>query len=228
MYAAAAALWTAQLSPSSAAAIPAAAWAAQAATEPVRTPIMQNDTVAVTRLRFGPGTREVTHSHPFPLLIVQVTAGEMSVQEQNVVRRGSRPGEVWYVPPERPHAVTMMGTAGEVEMVAIALLPARPPAPAAPPTDAPAGITRATLVDNGNVRVVRVRFAPAAREPLHSHPNDLLTVQITRGVVEIVNGSDRTTGEREPGLVQFLPRNVPHAFISADTATFELLSIGVK
>jgi quercetin dioxygenase-like cupin family protein len=197
--------------------------------DPVRTPVLQNDTVAVTRLRFGPGAREAVHTHPFAILVVQISPGQIAVQEQNTTRRGDRVGEVWYVPAQRPHAVTSLPAArSAVDMLAIALLPDRQPATAGPATAAPPGITRMTLVDNPDVRVVRVRFSPGSREPVHSHPNDLLTVQTTAGAVEIVNGPDRSTGEREPGFVQFLPRNLQHAYISTDTKPFELLSVTIK
>src|SRR6185295_11455679 len=109
-------------------------------------------------------------------------------------------GEVWLIPRDTPHAVSNR-TASDLAVLAIALKPDRPVAPAAPPTEAPAGITRVTIVDNADVRVVRVRFAPGSREPLHAHPNDLLTVQITPGRVEIVNGDERSTAEREVGFV---------------------------
>lgn len=197
--------------------------------EPIRTPVMQNETVAITHLRFGPGTREVVHAHPFPLLLVQITSGDIAVQEQNMTMKGGKAGEVWYVPTDRPHAITSQPAArAAIDLLAIALLPGRPPAPAAPPTEAPQGITRATLVDNNDVRVVRVRFAPGSREPAHSHPNDLLTVQITRGKLNVQLGAERQTQEREPGFVHFLPRNVPHAYASEDTKPFELLSVSIK
>ena len=115
-----------------------------------------------------------------------------------------------------------------VDLLAIAIKPDRRPSPAAPPTEAPPGISRATLIDNDEVRVVRVRFAPDASEPVHAHPNDLLTIQITSGRVEILNGGSRSIRDREPGFVQFLPRNVPHAYASGDTAPFELLSVSIK
>ena len=102
------------------------------------------------------------------------------------------------------------------------------PAPAAPPTDAPPGITRTTLIDNGDVRVVRVRFAPGGREPVHTHPNDLLTVQLTPGTFDIVGRTRHDRRCRTAGFVQFLPRDVPHAYISADSRQFELLSISIK
>jgi quercetin dioxygenase-like cupin family protein len=195
--------------------------------EPARTPVLQNTTVAVTHLKFAPGTREATHTNPFPVVLVQLTPGDVEVKEQDTSRRGSRPGEVWFVPADRPHAITPRGN-GTIELLAIGLLPTRPPAPAAPPTEAPRGITRATLVDNNDVRVVRVRFEPSSREPVHTHPNDVLTVQITGGSVEMSIGPEHSLSYRDPGFVQFVPRNMQHAYASADDKPFELLSVSVK
>src|SRR5262249_23240624 len=201
--------------------------AAAIALAPERTSVLDNATVAVTRVHFDPGSREDTHTHPFPLLIVQLTNGEATIVDREMLRVGHRPGEVWFIPAGTPHAASNRSNA-PIDMLAVAIKTDRPPAPAAPPTDAPEGIVRATLVDNADVRVVRVRFSPGAREPLHTHPNDLLTIQITRGGVEILKGAQRSTAERDPGFVQFLPRNVPHSFASADKGAFELLSISIK
>ena len=63
------------------------------------------------------------------------------------------------------------------EILIVEIRAGRPPAPAAPPTEAPPGITRTTMIDNADVRLVRVRFAPGSAEPVHTHPNDLLTIQ---------------------------------------------------
>jgi quercetin dioxygenase-like cupin family protein len=196
--------------------------------EPVRTPVLQNNTIAVTHLRFAPGTREATHTNPFPVVLVQITAGEVEIKEQDTSRRGSRPGEVWFVPKDQPHSITPRSAAGMVDLMAIGVLPTRPPAPSAPPTDAPPGITRATLVDNADVRVVRVKFDPNAREPVHTHPNDLVTVQITGGSMEMSIGREHTLVYHDPGFVQFVPRTVQHSYASADTKAFELLSISIK
>src|SRR5262249_34901514 len=144
-------------------------------TEPVRTPVLQNNTVAITHLRFAPGTREATHTNPFPIVLVQITPGEIEVKEQDAARRGNRAREVWFEPKDRPHSIAPRGS-GTIDLLAIGILPTRPAAPSAPATDAPPGITRATLVDNTDVRVVRVRFDPNGREPAHTHPNDLVTV----------------------------------------------------
>jgi len=190
-------------------------------------PIMDNGTVTVTRLHFAPGAAETLHTHPYPLLIVQVTAGSIEVSNREVIRVGSRPGETWFVPANTRHAAVNRSGAG-IDMLGVAIKPDRQPAPAAPATEAPVGISRATLIDNDDVRVVRVRFSPEGREPVHSHPNDLLTIQITNGKVEILDGNARSTRDCEPGFVHFLARNVSHAYASADTSPFELLSVSIK
>jgi quercetin dioxygenase-like cupin family protein len=199
----------------------------QPAGVPDRTTVLDNNVVAVTRLHFAPGAAETPHTHPFPLVIVQVTSGTISLTDGELTRVGSRPGEVWFIPADTRHAARNTASA-PVDMLGIALKPDRPPAPEAPPTDAPPGIRRATLVDNTEVRIVRVRFDNGAREPLHTHPNDLLTVQVSPGRVEIVNGSNRSSEQREAGFVQFVARGLPHAYASADAQPFELLSIGIK
>jgi quercetin dioxygenase-like cupin family protein len=194
---------------------------------PERTSVLDNGTVGVTRLRFARTAREAVHTHPFPVLIVLVTPGQVSVADREMLRVGSRAGEVWFIPANTPHAAANQST-GHVEMLKVAIKTDRPRAPAAPLTQAPDGITRSTLLDNADVRVVRVRFAPDSREPLHTHPNDLLTIQISAGNVDILNGAEHATRVREPGFVQFLPRNVQHAFASTDTKPFELLSVSIK
>jgi quercetin dioxygenase-like cupin family protein len=199
-----------------------------AGNEPVRTPVAQNNTVAVTQLRFAPGTRETAHTNPFPLVLVQITPGEIEVQEQGASRRGNRAGEVWFVPANRPHAITPRQNSKTVDLIAIAILPTRTPAPSSPPTAAPPGITRATLLDNPDVRIVRVKFDPSAREPVHTHPNDLVTVQISGGSVETSIGAEHALSYRDPGFVQFVPRNIQHSYASADTKPFEILSVSVK
>ena len=115
-----------------------------------------------------------------------------------------------------------------MDRLAMRLLPNGPPAPAAPATEAPPGITRATLVDNEVVRVVRVRFAPGSAEPIHSHPNDLLTIQLTPGKLGVTMGTEHQSQERTGGYVHFLPRNLQHSYASEDTKPFELLSIAIK
>jgi quercetin dioxygenase-like cupin family protein len=195
---------------------------------PQRHILIDNATTTVTRVRFGRDAREAVHSNPFPLVILQLTPGDVDFAIADTRASGPREaGLVTFVAANTPYAVANAGTA-PFNLITIALKPARAPASAAPPTEAPPGITRTTLVDNADVRVVRVQFAPGGREPVHTHPNDLITVQLTPGKVEIMKGSRKTTGLRTAGFVQFLPRDVEHAYASADAISFELLSISIK
>lgn len=192
------------------------------------TPLLDNATVSVNRLRMEPGGAESVHTHPYSLLVVLLTTAEVErTLGRDRARAAARPGDVWFAPANTPHASRNIGTT-PAEGIAIAIKPTRPGAPAAPATAAPAGITRTTLIDNDEVRVVRVHFATNGREPVHTHPNDLVTIQLTAGRLEMLMGSEKTTAPREPGFVQFVPRDVAHAYASADTKAFEILSIAIK
>lgn len=192
------------------------------------TTILNNDTITVDRLHMAPGSAETIGATAPPFLVVQITPGDVEVNQFEENSRGPRPAAaVTYVPAGvGRHEVNIGATT--FDLLLIRIKPTRAAAPAAPPTAAPPGITRTTLIDNDDVRVVRVRFAPDGREPIHTHPNDLLTMQISGGKVDILNGVNRSTAEREPGFVQFLPRGFPHAFASVDTKAFEILSVAIK
>src|SRR5262249_40040508 len=113
-------------------------------------------------------------------------------------------------------------------IVLIRFKPGRTPAPAMPSVDAPPGIERTPLLDNAVTRVVRVAFATTGREPVHTHPYDLITLQISPGRVEILDGDAKTSDAREPGFTRFVPRDRQHAYASADDKPFEILSVAIK
>jgi len=196
---------------------------------PQRTTVVDNATVTVTRLRFAPGSGETVHTHDFPLVIVQLTSGDVvDLTVSDARARGPRvAGLVTFVPAGAEHAVVNAGTM-PFDMMAVAIKPSRTPAPAAPPTDAPPGVTRTTLLDNADVRVVRVEFTPGSQEPVHTHPNDLVTIQINAGRLQIRLGTRRTDSRRPVGFVQFVPRNARHAYGSRGDRTIELLSVSIK
>lgn len=84
------------------------------------------------------------------------------------------------------------------------------------------------ILDNDEARATNVRFAPGAREPIHSHPFDLVLVQLSPAKVEVQIGDEKTVKDYDTGEVIFLPRNVPHAISSAQSTPFEILSVSVK
>lgn len=192
------------------------------------TPVLDNATVSVNRLRMEAESGESVHTHPFGLLVVLLTDADV---ERTLAGRTNRThetaGSVWFAPKDVPHASRNTGKA-PIEAIAVAVKPDRPSAPSAPATAAPPGITRTTILDNDDMRVVRVTFTTDGREPVHTHPNDLLTIQLTSGRVEMSIGSEKTMSGRGAGFIQFVPRNVPHAYASADTKPFEILSVAIK
>ena len=190
--------------------------------------VLDNDSVFVTRVRMPPGTSGNMSPSSGPHVIVQLTPGDIEQTQIDANHRGPREaGAVTWLPDGVGNRFVNIGK-NTFDLLTIRIKSTRPPAASAPATAAPQGITRKTLFDNAEVRVVRVQFEPHSREPVHTHPNDLLTVQVTGGKVEMVAGAHPTTAVREAGFVQFFPRDVSHAYANADQKPFELLSVSIK
>jgi quercetin dioxygenase-like cupin family protein len=193
-----------------------------------RTELLDNETVLVARLRMAPGAREEVHTHPFSAVVLQLTAGEVDMQLGDTRGTSRREhGFVEFIPRLVPHAAVNVGSQ-PYDVVTIALKPERRPGGDAPPTPAPAGITRTPVLDNAEARVARVGFAPSAREPVHSHPFDLVVVQLTPGRVEVKVGEQVTTKDHAAGEAIFFPRDVPHAVSNVGATPFDALSVGIK
>ena len=211
--------------------IPVLALAAMAQATPpgiTRTPLVENATVMTARLRMAPGAREPVHTHPFSAVAVQLDAGEVEM------RLGTKPetarrdrGHVEFIAAEMPHAAANVGST-PFDIVTIAIKPDRSPGGNQAPAETPAGITRVPVLDNKDARVARVTFGPGSREPVHSHPFDLVLVQLVPGRMEVLVGGEKTVKDHAAGEVLFLPRGVPHAVSSADAQPFEVLSVGIK
>jgi quercetin dioxygenase-like cupin family protein len=173
-------------------------------------PVLDNATVHVMRVRIPQGGAYDVRADGAPILVVTLPHGEVQMIRSGMTRRLTN------------------GDSAAAELLAITLKPTRRPSDAAPPTAPPPGIERTTILETHDVRVVRVTFSPGGREPVHTHPNDLLTVQITRGRVEVFDGSRKSTSAEAAGAIRFLPRDVPHAYASRDARSFQLLSIAIK
>jgi quercetin dioxygenase-like cupin family protein len=189
------------------------ALAATAQTTPpgiTRTPVLDNSSVMIARLKMAPGAGEV----------------EMRVGTKRETAK-QPPGHLEFIAAEIPHAAANVGGA-PFDLVTVALKADRTRGGEQPPSPAPAGITRTVALDNTEARATRVTFGPGSRETTHTHPYDLVLVQLTPGRMELQMGSDRTTRNYAPGDVVFIPRDTPHAAISADTKPFDVVSVGVK
>jgi len=194
-----------------------------------RTAILENDVVIVARLTYDPASREEVHAHPFSAVTVYLTTAELDMTNGKETRcERTFPGRFWFIPKETLHAATNTGTLPfDVITVGLKASPhGYPPEGQAPPV--PSGIVRNPVVENAETRVARVTFKPDARETVHSHPFDLVLVQVTPGKLEVKTGEKIEIVTADVGEVLFLPRDVPHAVANAGTSSFELMSIAVK
>lgn len=193
-----------------------------------RTQLLDNATVMVARLNMAPGARETVHTHPFSAVVVQLTVGEVDMRvgtRRETAQRGHE--HVEFIAAEMPHAAANVGKA-PFDVITIALKPDRVRGGTQPPAEAPPGISRKQVLDNSDARATWVVFEPGAREPVHSHPFDLVLVQLNPGRMEVLLGENKTVRHYEMGEVLFLPRNVPHAVSNADTSRFDVMSVAVK
>ena len=193
-----------------------------------RTPLLENDTVMMARLRMAPGAREEVHTHPFSAVVVQIGAGDVEMRVGNRRETERRePGHVSFLATEMPHAAANAGSSA-FDIVTIALKPERTRGGVQAPSGSPAGITRAPLLDNSEARATRVTFDPGASEAVHSHPFDMVVVQVTPGRMDVRVGETRETKDYAAGDVVWLPRDVPHAVSNAGARAFTVISVGVK
>ena len=191
--------------------------------------LVDNASVRVMRHHLAPGATAGVAPIESPALIVQLTAGDVDLTVGNARASGPREaGAIAYVPARTQARARNIADRAATDIVVVGFKQGRVRPGEMPSVDAPPGITRTPLLDNGDTRVVRVEFASNGREPVHTHPYDLITLQISQGRVEILDGDTKTTGDREPGFANFVPRNRPHAYASADSKTFEILSVAIK
>jgi quercetin dioxygenase-like cupin family protein len=193
-----------------------------------RTQLLDNATVMVARLNMAPGARETVHTHPFSAIVVQLTIGEVEMRvgtRRETAQRGHE--HVEFIAAEMPHAAANVGTS-PFDVITIALKPDRVRGGTQAPAEAPPGISRKQVLDNSDARATWVVFEPGAREPVHSHPFDLVLVQLNPGRMEVLLGENKTARNYEAGEVLFLPRSIPHAVANVDSAKFDVMSVAVK
>jgi quercetin dioxygenase-like cupin family protein len=193
-----------------------------------RTALIENDTVMMARLRMAPTAAEDVHTHPFSAVVIQLHAGEVDMRMGDARARSRRPaGFVEFIAHGVPHAAANVGSA-PFDLVTIAIKPDRKRGGEAPAQPVPAGITRTPVLDNSDARVTRVTFAAKAREPVHSHPFDLVVVPLTAGRLEVRIGDKADTRDYATGEPMFLPRDIPHAVSNAGAASITVFSVGIK
>lgn len=192
------------------------------------TPLVDNATVAVARLRLAPGAREQPHTHPYSMVVVYLTDGDVELHNEASRWKGRRArGEVDFIARDATHAAANVGES-PIDVVAISIKADRVPAGSAPADPAPAGITRTAVLETADATVARVDFAPVAREPIHTHPYDLVVVPLTSAEVEVRMGGAVDKRVYQAGDLFFLPRNEPHAMANLASGTFSVLGVAIK
>ena len=193
-----------------------------------RAPLFDNPTVNVFRLMLQPGARETPHTHPNSMLVVWISRAEVEMLNgQQQTPRTRLAGEVEFFAREVTHAAGNGGSA-PFEVVVINIKPDRVPGGTAAPAPPPAGVTRTPVLDNPEVTATRLDFAPSAREPVHTHPYDLVVIPLTASTLEVQIGSEKQTRDYAPGNSFFVARNQPHAVANTGSGTFSVIGVAIK
>jgi oxalate decarboxylase/phosphoglucose isomerase-like protein (cupin superfamily) len=92
----------------------------------------------------------------------------------------------------------------------------------------PPGITRTEIVNNSTVLVARIKMAPGAREEVHTHPFSAVVVQIGAADVDMRLGDKHSASRREHGVVDYIPKELPHAAANAGRDPLDFVTIAIK
>ena len=191
-------------------------------------PVLDNATVTAVRLKLAPGAKEQPHTHPYPMLVVVLTHGEMEMYNGDVHTKSPRkPGDLEYIGAGVSHHSGNVG-AMPLEALVLAIKPDRVRGGTAPPAQALPGVTRTPMLDKPDVIVTRLEFEAEVREAVHTHPYDLLVVPTTPARLDVQIGDKKSVRGYAVGEAFFIPRNVPHAVANVGTSSFRLLSIRFK
>jgi quercetin dioxygenase-like cupin family protein len=192
------------------------------------TPVLDNATVRAVRLTLAPGAREQPHTHANPLLVIVLTPGEMEMHNGDAhTRRVHKAGDLEYVAAGVSHNAGNVGTM-PLEALAVSIKLERARGGTAPATQAQPGVTRTTVLDKADIAVTRLEFDAEVREPVHTHPYDLLVVPTSRARLDLQLGHKKDVRRFAVGEAFFVPRNIPHAVANVGTSSLRLLSIRFK
>lgn len=192
------------------------------------TPIFDNATLAAVKLTFAPGSRETPHTHPYPMLVVVTNRGELEMANGGPAMKGSRgPGDYEFVPTGVTHAAANVGTA-PLDAIALNLKANRVKGGVAPAPQPLPGLTRTPVTSNDDLGVTRLDFEPDVREPVHTHPYDLVVVPISAGSLDLQIGDQKSVHNSPVGEAIFIPRGVPHAVANVGAAPLHIIGVAIK
>jgi quercetin dioxygenase-like cupin family protein len=192
------------------------------------TPVLENASVIAVRLKLAPGAREQPHTHAYAMLVVVLTAGEMEMHNGDAHTKGARHvGDVEFVNAGVSHHAANTGAA-PLEALVLAIKPERVRGGTSTPAQASPGISRKTILDKPDVTVTQLEFEADVREPVHTHPYDLLVVATTPARLDVQLAGKKDVHGFAVGETIFIPRNTPHAVANAGTSSLRLLAVRLK
>ncbi len=192
------------------------------------TPVLDNATLTAVRLKMAPGAKEQPHTHQYPMLVVVLTHGEMEVHNGPAQTKGPRkPGDIEFIGAGVAHNAGNVGTT-PLEALVLAIKPDRVRGGAAPPPQVLPGITRKPVLDKPDLAVTRLEVEADVREPVHTHPYDLVVVPTMPARLDVQVGDKKNVRGYTAGEMIFIPRNVPHAVANVGTTPFRLLGVIIK
>jgi len=187
----------------------------------------ENDQVRVVRYMIPPGEKTANHSHPANVNILLTDAnGKVTTPDGKVGEiHGKAGAAAWRGP--TTHVVE---NTGDKPLVGILVEPKKPS------SALPAGAQDVITVDpkhnkvefeNEQVRVIRYRFDPGEKSPMHGHP-DNVQVFLTDSKAAVTTPDGKTAEAiGKAGEVLWRPA-VQHAVQSTDDKSYEGLLVEMK
>ena len=190
--------------------------------------VLDNETTGVEHLVLAPGAREQPHTHAHPIVVIVLTRSDMEIHNGTSHTKGTQqPGHLEFVKAGTAHHTANVGTT-PLHALVLSIKPDRPRGGIAPPAQATPGVTRTSLLDNAHVTVTKLEFEPDVREPLHTHPFDLLVVPTTASRVDMQIGDRKEMRGYMVGEAIFIHRGVPHAVANIGAASFRAVAVAFK
>jgi len=91
----------------------------------------------------------------------------------------------------------------------------------------PVSISRQTLFENAQVRVMRLKLEPGAMEDPHTHPYDMVVTMLTPGDVVTVTGESTARAHRDTNYTMYIPKGTRHADGNDGKAPYEVQVVAI-
>ncbi len=197
--------------------------------EPRHRLVFENAYIRVIDASVPPGDATLYHVHARDNVPVVVSGGTQTVQPLGgaVTRAEVRTGDVFFAPGGYTHRVGNAGTT-TLRYVDAELRDASAagPDPAPPPLSGARG--RRLELENGRVRIYRIRLDSGQSLPAHTHALPRLEVTVAGGTITSGLGARLEQVEATAGAFAWYPAGSVHAVANDGRVRVELIEIELK